>query len=142
MEERASMAFMVWNDRLMTGIAAVDSDHRRLVAMINELYEAIRAGSNEDGVRRVLNSLVEYTRFHFGREEALFAQTRYAERQQHKAEHDAMVAWVEEIRAKVEEGTAKAASLEMIVRLKDWLFDHILGTDQRYVAHLTAAGVR
>ncbi len=136
------MAFMVWNDRLMTGIAAIDGDHKKLVDMINELYEAIRTGSSEDALCRVLDRLVEYTRFHFRREEAFFTQVHYPEEQQHKAEHARMVEWVEGIHAQVKDGTAIAPSLEVMNRLKDWLFDHILGSDQRYVACLRAAGVR
>ena len=53
-----------------------------------------------------------------------------------------MVVWVEGIRKRVEEGKAVAPSLEVVNHLKDWLFEHILGSDQRYVEHLTAAGVR
>ncbi|HEY1808798.1 MAG TPA: bacteriohemerythrin [Acidobacteriaceae bacterium] len=136
------MAFMVWNDRLMTGIAAIDNDHQKLVGMVNALYEAIQAGNGREEVQQVLDDLVDYTRFHFGREEALFTHTRYAGQRQHKAEHDGMVVWVEGIRKRVEEGTAVAPSLEVMNHLKDWLFDHILGSDQRYVEHLMAAGVR
>lgn len=136
------MAFMVWNDRLMTGIAAIDGDHRKLVDMVNELYEAIREGKGHDAVHRVLDRLVEYTRFHFGREEALFARTGYPGQQQHKAEHDGMVAWVAGVQAHCADGTAAGPSLEVMNYLKDWLFDHILGSDQQYVAHLRATGVR
>lgn len=136
------MAFMVWNDRLMTGIAVIDSDHQRLVAMINDLYDAIQAGRSHAQIQGLLGNLTEYTRVHFAREERLFAATSYAEAAEHKAEHDGMVCWVEEILAQVEKATAVAPSLEVMNYLKDWLFDHILGSDQRYVPHLTAAGVR
>jgi hemerythrin len=136
------MAFMVWNDRLMTGIAAIDGDHRKLVAMINELYEAILAGSSEEALHQILDRLVDYTCFHFSREEAFFTQVHYPEEQQHRAEHTRMVEWVKGIHAQVKEGTAIAPSLEVMNYLKDWLFDHILGSDQRYVACLRAAGVR
>ena len=64
------MAFMVWNDRLMTGIAAIDSDHKKLVGMVNALYEAIQAGKGREEVQGVLAGLGDYTRVHFGREEA------------------------------------------------------------------------
>ena len=136
------MAFMVWNDRLMTGIAAIDGDHRKLVDMINELYEAIREGRGHDAVHRVLDRLVEYTRFHFGREEALLNRTGYPGLHRHKAQHDGMVAWVAGVQANCADRTAAGPSLEVMNYLKDWLFDHILGSDQHYVAHLRATGVR
>lgn len=136
------MAFMVWNDRLMTGIAAIDSDHRRLVRMINDLYDAIGAGEGQGRFPGLLARLMEYTQMHFAREERLFAATDYADRGPHKAEHAQMVAWLEGMAAKHQERSETALSLEMMTYLKDWLFDHILGSDQRYVAHLRAAGVR
>lgn len=136
------MAFMVWNDRLMTGIGAVDGDHRKLVRMINSLYDAIQAGESHAQLQELLKELTDYTRVHFAREERLFEATNYPGAAKHKAEHSAMVAWVEGIRAQVDEGTAVAPSLEVMTRLKDWLFDHILGSDRRYVAHMAAAGVR
>ncbi len=136
------MAFMVWNDRLMTGIAAIDSDHRRLLGIVNDLYEAIQEGQSHEQVTELMRMLTDYTRVHFAREERFFATTHYAGAAEHKAEHDGMVRWVAQIQAQVENGTAVAPSLEVMNYLKDWLFDHILGSDQRYVRHLTAAGVR
>lgn len=135
------MAFMEWNDRLTTGIAAIDGDHRKLLAMINALYDAIGAGAGREAVGAILEGLVDYTRFHFGREESFFTRTQYPGREQHTQEHDRMVAWVQDVQARFAEGTAVAPSLEVMTYLKDWLFDHILGSDQRYAQHLTANGV-
>lgn len=135
------MAFMAWNDRLMTGIEAIDRDHRRLVAMINELYDAIRGAEGQPELSGMLDRLVDYTRVHFAREERLFVTTGYPLAAQHKAEHDGMVAWVTDMQQRYEAGTATAPSLQLMNALKDWLFDHILGSDQRYVKHMMASGL-
>jgi hypothetical protein len=39
------MPFMVGNDRIGVGVEDVDADHKKMVEMINELYDAILAGS-------------------------------------------------------------------------------------------------
>lgn len=135
------MAFMVWNDRLMTGIEAIDRDHRRLVAIINELYGAMRGGGQWPELHEMLDRLLAYTRDHFAREERLFAATQYPLAREHKAEHDALVAWLTELQERYAAGTVAAPSLELMNALKDWLFDHILGSDQRYVQHVMASGV-
>jgi hemerythrin len=56
-------------------------------------------------------------------------------------EHVNAVEWVEEIRRKYDEGVSAGLSLEVVDFLKDWLFDHILGSDQKYTQYLHEAGI-
>ena len=135
------MSFMTWNDKLSVGVEAVDEDHKKLVAMINELYDGIIAGEGKEVVGDILDRLVHYTSFHFAREEALFAQTGYSEAAAHKAEHDEMVEWALQAALDFHENALSAPSLKVMNRLKDWLFDHINGTDKRFGPHLNAAGI-
>jgi hemerythrin len=136
------MPFIVWNDRLSVGVGVLDEDHKRLVGVLNDLYDAIRAGRGKETLGRLLDQLADYTLFHFRREEEFFAQTGYAGAVDHKAEHDNFAAWITKLRTRYVEGTAAAPSLEVINYLKDWLFDHILGSDQLYGAHLNEMGIR
>jgi hemerythrin len=132
---------MAWNDKLSVGVAAVDEDHKKLIAMINELYDGFVAGQGKEVVGDILDRLVRYTKFHFAREEALFAQSGYKEAALHKAEHDEMAAWAVQAELDFHQGSLPAPSLEVMNRLKDWLFDHINGTDKRFGPHLNAAGI-
>ena len=131
------MPFMAWNDRLVLGIDEIDNDHRKLVEMINELFDGIQAGRGRAAQLGILQRLVDYTRYHFAREETLFAENGSPRAQAHKKEHDALVAVVQKAQAEYVESGTVAPSLEMMVILKDWLFDHILGSDQRDAAYLT-----
>jgi hemerythrin len=135
------MPFIVWNDRLSVGVAEIDGDHKCLLDMLNDLYEAIREGRSKQRLGKLLDGLVDYTRYHFGREEGMFG-AGYAESIQHKSEHDDFVAWITEMRARFVGGSATAPSLEVINYLKDWLFDHILGCDQSLGVHLNEVAVR
>jgi hemerythrin len=132
---------MIWNDKLSVGVEVIDEDHKKLIAMINEMYDAILAGMGKKVVGDILDRLVHYTSFHFAREEALFAQTGYSDAAAHKAEHDAMAKWAIQAELDFHQGTLPAPSLEVINRLKDWLFEHINGTDKLYGPHLNAAGI-
>jgi len=134
------MPFMVWNDKLSVGVAAVDADHRKLVAMINELYDGIAEGRGREALGSILDDLVAYTRFHFAREEKLFAATGYPGAVAHKKEHDSLTAQVLEIQERFRSGSLAAPSLEVLVFLKDWLFDHIIGSDRDFGPHLNAVG--
>jgi hemerythrin len=133
------MPFIVWNDRLSVGVAGIDHDHRRLVEILNDLYEAMGNGRNKQILGQLLDELVDYACYHFEREEGMF-RADYGEALDHKAEHENFVAWITETQSRFMEGSAAAPSLEVVNYLKDWLFDHILGRDRRLGAHLNELG--
>jgi hemerythrin len=38
------MPLMTWTPKLSVGVAVLDEDHKKLVGMVNELYDAMQAG--------------------------------------------------------------------------------------------------
>jgi len=135
------MPFMTWNDKLSVGVDKIDYDHKRMVCLINELFDGILAGHSEEMLANILNELVAYTQYHFAREEGYFAQTLYVDAATHKLEHHDMVLWISDIQTRYREGTLAAPSLEVINYLKDWLFDHIIQKDQQLGRHLNELGI-
>jgi len=133
---------MSWSDKLSVGVEALDNDHKKLIEMINELYDGIVSGQNKEIIASIIDRLVQYTRYHFTREEELFARTDYANAMAHKLEHDEMANWAIQVELEFHTGTLPAPSLEVINRLKDWFFDHINGTDRQYAKHLNAHGIQ
>jgi hemerythrin len=134
------MQFMAWNDKLSMGVKAIDDDHKKLLALANHLYDAIAAERGKLELERVLGELVDYTTFHFAREEELFARTAYPKATEHKKEHDDLTRKVVEIQQRYHAGST-ALTMEVMVFLKDWLFDHILGSDLKVGPHLKAKGI-
>jgi hypothetical protein len=57
-----TMPLMEWNASLSTGITVFDNDHKKLVALINELYDAVSAGKGQDAMGKILDALIDYTR--------------------------------------------------------------------------------
>jgi Hemerythrin len=47
------------------GVKVMDQQHKRLVALVNELFEAMQRGSGNQGAAKVLRGLLDYTRTHF-----------------------------------------------------------------------------
>ena len=135
------MALMTWTDKLSVGVAAIDDDHKKLVGMVNELYDAMQAGHGKDSLGHILDGLVQYTRFHFAREERFFAQTSYPDAIAHKHEHDALTRQVLGVQQKYESGLTTTLSLDVLHFLKEWLIKHIQGSDQKYRPHLNAKGI-
>ena len=135
-----SMPFMAWNDRLVLGIEEIDGDHKKLVEMTNELYDGVQAGLGREALVGILERLVEHTRHHFAREEQLFEENDPPRAEEHKKGHYAMLAVVERAQADYVSSGAAAPSLEMMVVLKDWLYDHMLGSDQQDLPFLLKKG--
>jgi hemerythrin len=135
------MALMEWTDKLSVGVVALDDDHKKLIGMVNELYDAMLAGHGKEKLGRVLDGLVQYTKFHFAREEKYFAQTGYPDAAAHKEQHDALTRQVLEVQLKYAAGATATLSVDVIHFLKKWLVTHIQGSDQSYRQHLNAKGI-
>ncbi|MBF0097284.1 MAG: bacteriohemerythrin [Magnetococcales bacterium] len=133
--------FMVWTDSLNTGLRDVDSDHRKLMDMINQLHQAMKRGASKESVLEILKRLADYTVFHFKREEEYFDRTSYAERTPHKAEHKKLVDLAVEFIKRYDEGDF-AIVIDLMAALKSWLVSHIMHSDMAYVPHLKEKGIR
>ena len=79
------MALISWSSMLSTGISEQDTQHKKLIDLINQLNDAMQAGHGNDIMGKVLSELVNYTVFHFGYEEKLMAQHKYEDTPAHKA---------------------------------------------------------
>jgi hemerythrin-like metal-binding protein len=130
------MPFIIWSDRLDLGIEEIDSDHRKMAGLINDLYDAIAAKVGREVIEGIIAQVISYTSIHFACEDRIRAVTSYAEAETHKTVHDAMRVWAKGVPDEHQSSSLTARSLELMVCLKDWLFEHILGGD-RYAPFLT-----
>lgn len=136
------MPLMSWNDKMSVGVGVIDEDHKKLVSMVNNLYDGIQGGKGKDSVGPVLDGLIEYTKMHFAREEKFFAQTGYPDSPAHKKEHEALTKQVADVQTKYKAGATSTLSLEVMNFLKNWLINHIQGSDKKYGPHLNSKGVK
>ena len=98
------MALMTWTDKLSVGVGVIDDDHKKLVGMVNELYDAMQAGHGKEKLGRILDDLVKYTKFHFAREEKFFAETGYPAAGPHKQQHEALTRQVLDVQKNTTRG--------------------------------------
>jgi hemerythrin len=126
---------------LAVGVKDIDDQHQKLIALVNQINDAMSAGQGKAALAPVLNELVRYTQYHFGTEERLMAQHKYALTVEHKGEHQKFIADVSAFKAKFDSGNAMI-STEIMNFLRDWLSKHILQTDKKFARALQAAGVK
>ena len=134
------MALIEWNDNLSVNVKEIDSEHKKLIAMINELHSAMGSGKGKDAMGRILGGLAEYTKTHFSYEENLMQKHNYPGYLGHKGQHDALTKQVLDLQGKFQEGKA-LVTVEVMNFLKDWLQNHIQNTDKKYSPFFNGKGV-
>ncbi len=131
---------LAWDDSCSVGIKSIDDEHRKLIGLINKFDTAYKYHISEEYERNALAELVEYTKHHFDSEEALMQKYGYPDFESHKQQHVEMIAKVNSL---IEEYETKGSDAlgGVIALLKDWLVNHIKGTDKQYTAFLNQKGV-
>ena len=132
----------VWSDKLATGIEEQDTQHQRLVALINEIGSLCTANAGSEQIKPVLDELVRYTLYHFKTEEDMMRQYAVsAEHQQHHLKAHA------EFRTQVALAigiiqTSPQSSMNLLAQLLSyltrWLLQHIMVVDLRMAREVQA----
>ncbi len=136
------MSLMEWNERLSVGVARFDDEHKKLVLLINALFDAVQAGRGREALGRTLDELVAYTKNHFVNEEAALSRLGYPDLDNHRKEHESLTRQVIDIQQKYHAGASAMLSMEVMSFLKAWLVKHIQGSDQKYGPFLNDKGLR
>ena len=137
----ASTQFVEWQDDYSVGIDSIDQQHKKLLNLINQLQTAVDYSTGEQFEREALDELVDYTKTHFTYEEGLMRDNDYPDFEAHKLQHEKMFDKVREVLSEYEKDhdTAMSNAAEY---LKEWLINHINGTDKEYSSYLIGRGVK
>lgn len=135
------MALINWDDSFSVNVAEIDRQHQTLVAMINELNDAMTQGKGKDVLGKIVSGLISYAATHFKTEEKYFDQFGYPETDSHKEEHADFVQKVTGIQAEFAERRL-GLPIEVMNFLCDWFENHIKTTDMRYSKFFNEKGLR
>ncbi|WP_305043319.1 bacteriohemerythrin [Geoalkalibacter sp.] len=131
---------MRWSDDLSVGIEHIDRQHQKLVALINQMFSAMKSGQGDGILQDILAQLVDYTQKHFFEEERMMKSHGYPDFEEHKAAHAHLVSQVGDFQKKFKAGKVSVSS-DLFNFLKGWLINHIQGTDKKYGPYLNQRGV-
>ena len=128
-----------WENKYNTGIEKIDYQHKKLVVLINNLYDSVVLKKDDSTVQEAILDLKLYTIFHFSTEEKLFTKNEYTEDDlnEHLKAHQI---FIDEIGGYL--GDTQSTQYELGYRivefLKKWLFSHILVSDMKFANFLKA----
>lgn len=129
------MPLAIWKSEYLTGNAAVDTQHKRLFEMVNELHEGIVKGSGKELMGPLLKRLAKYTVEHFQTEEGLMVSRNYPGLATHKKRHDDLVKQVTELIEQFDDGKL-VLPITLSRFLADWIAHHILEEDKALIEWL------
>ncbi|MBI3592188.1 MAG: hemerythrin family protein, partial [Nitrospirae bacterium] len=77
---------------------------------------------------------------HFANEENMMKTHAYPDYLKHKAEHDNLTKQALDLQKQHKEGKP-VLTIELMTFLKNWLSNHIMGTDKKYSPFLNSKGI-
>ena len=127
---------VAWDDSFSVGFEPIDNQHKNLVLMTNELFQACKEGviSADIAFLQTIKKTVDYTETHFADEEDYMREANYPRFDEHKKQHEDFVATILKTIEEFEAGNTEP--VEMARFLKKWLLNHIAICDKKYMPYL------
>lgn len=124
------METIVWSEKFFVGVAQIDQQHEKLIALTNKLIEAMNRSDAHGMVYEVMVELIDYIAIHFDAEEHWMKTRKYPKLRDHKEMHYDLLKRVLMEQSnywKAEEGFPD----KMATFLVGWVTDHILKEDKK-----------
>jgi hemerythrin len=131
------MGYLKWSDRYSVHIAEIDEQHKKLINLINEMFDAMQAGKGREIIDTIIDEFVNYTVYHFSTEERLLQQHGYPKYGDHKEMHDHIAKKARDLKETLDKGI-KPSNIDVMLLLTNWLNAHILDEDKKYVPYIAS----
>lgn len=130
-----------WKNEFSVGVAEMDSQHKKLLAMINRLIEEQKVLTDPKTIAELLTEMTEYAQEHFRAEEFLMAENGYDQKTKQEQQHQAFITKTQEFMNAADIGP-NILSNALLDYLGSWLVGHILKEDMRYKDFFREKGIR
>jgi hemerythrin-like metal-binding protein len=129
---------LIWTEALNIGVDSIDKDHQVIVALLNKVTHRI---VDDAELVEILEKLIEYTHYHFRREEAVMKACGYPDIKEHKKIHRKLLRKINDL-ANMWHHTHDHETLRELRKfLRRWLFNHILKVDAEIAPYAQAKGL-
>lgn len=123
------MELIKLEDCLRLNLPEIDSQHEKLIKLVNTLHGAMVGGADKATRDSLLTQLLEHTRNHCAYEEELMSRYGYPGYQEHKSEHDKLTQHLVDLIARYQSGEL-LLSVAVVMELKGWATIHIEKSDK------------
>ena len=123
---------LIWCDDYSINIKSVDSEHKLLFGIFNDLLQTIELETNPDFRKSLivssLTQLRKHVSTHFESEEHFMQQNNYPALMEHQIEHRNLMVSIDEFINNYKRDIVSFDD-KIVFFLKDWLVRHIILTD-------------
>ncbi len=130
-----------WKEEYSVQVKEIDTQHKNLIKIINELYQAIYNKEVDKKLVQIFDKLINFAIEHFTTEEKYFDIFNYENSKYHKEKHQKFKSQILDFQKKIGENKLKL-SFELADFLEDWLVDHLMNEDQKYVKCFKEHGLK
>ena len=132
---------MKWSDNYNIDINIIDDQHKKLFQYIADYTNALKNKESEQGLKKLIHNLLNYTQVHFKNEEDYFLRFSYIDSENHKKQHGFFIEKINEIKTRLEQGKM-VLPIEIGSFLRDWFYKHIQIEDKKYVGCFKENGIK
>lgn len=134
------MDIIKWRESYETGIRSMDTQHQKLIELINELYKELRKEESNESIEEVLIKMTTYAEKHLKVEEGILETNGYPDFANHIAIHQSYRNQLTTLMAESKK-EHEAAVKNTYAFLRQWWMGHIVAEDKKYGEFLKSKGV-
>jgi hemerythrin-like metal-binding domain len=131
------MGLLTWKPEYSVNVKEIDSQHRKIFSLINDLENGTSNGLNVAIIERTFAAMTEYSSTHFQIEEKYFKLYSYADSAEHNQKHREFEQRLEEFKHVLAQDQdanfyLRFLSTEVVKFLEHWWMEHIRVSDKKY----------
>lgn len=131
------MSLIEWDkDRFSVLVDDMDEQHKKWIGLINVLHDALLGEGTDIKPERAIEEMLDYTNYHFAKEEQLMRNAGYPDFTSHKALHIGFINELKSLKHDINSGHHVLRTQVMSI-LKNWLENHITTVDKRYGEYIS-----
>ncbi len=129
-----------WKPEFSVGVHSLDTDHKLLISLMKQFEDAFAGDHDQQYVTvlSILNALLDYTGYHFGREESMMSAVRYPDLVAHRAAHNEITANLVKLRDDFERDPARVSTARFEETLIESFYRHLTEIDRAYMPYMAA----
>ena len=126
------MPIVEWKESYSLKNEALDKQHKKLLGILNRLYDDFMEGVNDSAYETTIDKLLAYADYHFKTEEQLMDKMRHAHTYSHLQQHKVFYENIRQLKETAEH-SSKEQSRELIEFLVNWVVQHMVVEDGKIV---------
>lgn len=126
-------SLFVWDpQRLDLKVPEMDNEHKKLVEIMNRLYQKNTENAPKLELSRIINELADFVVVHFQHEELYMEKIRFPGLLNHKGIHQRLLSQLRQHKTEYDSGSGSKISEKFFDFLTLWLSAHIQHIDMQY----------